>query len=470
MATPAEIHQEISNLLTETLDIPPKPGVQALVGWSDQKLSEICEVLYLPKGLKNQTAQKWALYNFYNYYFHGVLDQNSSPHQVIFPILSIMKYDQLDVRGNPMYFFPERKFREEGFFSVSKPTNQTIPTLNSPDKYTLSKYELPTLPTAQESDELLKLYLGVQDQDAKIFYQSVSGMIAKYGTDDNRDQDIKIMRLTEFLALLLFRGIARNSIQLSRAVHKKLIKDHIHNLAGWPIANSYSPPCTSCINGCSTDLDKGNQHASRMFALILNEWQLAGSEMKEGKGLISRIQATILTHTAGNGLGLINMMFICNEILGVTIRILMENSLNSNTSAAWKLIASFVAKYLNKNSIEKTYLWARLINDGYFIEYSAKNHPYLAGVFAGIIDSQQTIGTAKEAEWFKLKRINAEAGYRWGTALVTKISTSEVTPYTEASRAVANLIGQAPVVKPKALVREEEIDPLMGIDIINSDS
>jgi len=242
--------------------------------------------------------------------------------------------------------------------------------------------------------------------------------------------------------LLLFRGICKNAIQLAKEVNDKLIENHIHKLVKWPVANGYGPPCQTCIIGCATDLDKGNRHSSQMFALLLKQWK---DTIKDeiisclNHGLMARIREALFMPTAGNGLGLIMLMHTATEELGLlSYKSLAEYTMTKKSSHSWLLLSKFICRYLQPTEIP-TYQWARLVNDGYFTEFTAKSHPYLAGMFAGIIDSfphviastydydwhdwRQTLPChlIKDSAWFKLKRLPAENGYRWGRAVAMKV-------------------------------------------------
>ncbi|AYW51539.1 nucleoprotein [Lasius neglectus virus 2] len=450
---------EVKAAIAESHKVPPRPGVTLLTGWSDSVLDERASNIKIPKCVQALTSHPHILSQFFNFYFNGKLPEDHTPHQVIYPVLSNLG---CEIGALPSYFFPPEMLSETGFYSPP-PYTGPKPDFQAPITKTSVPYTLPPGLNPTQERLLKDLYLETTSHDQDVFVKAITKLYNGYNTSLMTKENRDLMNLAGFLALLLFRGISKDATQLARGVNKKLIKEHIHNLAGWLTGNGYSPPCKLCIDLCASDLDKGNSHSGKMMTLLLKRWKDTEEEDRQSRGLIPQIQATILTHTAGNGLGLVILMYVAVDILGLTIESLVDHTMTEMSKMSWKSLAVFVQTYLDPKKPEKTYLWARLINDGYFADFSARSHPYLAGIFAGIIDSQQIVGTIREAAWFKLKRFQAEQGYNLGKAVVAKMSKFVDRPLTQEGQDVFTYL-QIPM-EPLSSVSPPETgeDPFAGV-------
>ncbi|XP_028045706.1 uncharacterized protein LOC105834794 isoform X1 [Monomorium pharaonis] len=384
------LEEEFTQLLSGTLDRIPKPcGVIPLTGWNDEKLKKIADSVKLPESVQTMITHPGLLYNFYNFYFNGVLPNGANSRQVVYPIIGLLIKDTPDMAYN--YFFPQEVYGKSSFFS------------------------LPELPK-----DTSKLFIPADCVET--FGKKIQQLIRDYDVKSMSTENRTLLKLSGFLALLLFRGIAKDAPQLQRGVSKKLIKTHIHDLAEWPLIYDYAPPCKICVDYCALDLDKENGHSGMMMALILHYWKEASLDQKLSKRLVLSIEAALLTHIAGYGLGLVTLFNDALDILKINAEDLMNYTLTTKSTESWKILSKFLKDYCHECCPQKTYLWARLINIGYFTEMAVRYHPYLAGMFAGIIDSQQTTGSIKKAKWFQEKKFEANQGYEWGKAVVRKIS------------------------------------------------
>lgn len=420
-----------------------------LSDWSDSKLDELVANIKVPDSIKSLVSHKSMLYQFYDFYFNGVLPHDSSPHQLIYPFICLLKYDDRDERS---YFIKDKHFAKTGFFKTAAPT---VPSLFF--THAIAPYDIPA--RNRESRKIQNLYLSVTREEQKRFFTVIKHLIVNYSGNESSKNNKSILRVTGFLSLLLFRGISKDSTQLAREVNKKLTKDYIHKLTSWPLANGYSPPCKTCVEYCALDLNKRNSHSNSMMALILSHWKDAPAEQIQTKTLIQKV---LLTHTAGNGLGLVTLMNEATDILGISIQKLMKYTLTEGSIESWQLLAEFICQFLHKQQPEKTYMWARLINDRYFKQFAARSHPYLAGMFAGVIDSQQTIGSIKQAAWFQSNKFQAECGYLWGTALVQLSRTKDISIPIE-EEGVMTILNSA--LQFSRLRQKEERDPLAGLNL-----
>lgn len=462
MAIPP-IAQEIIRDLQDIQETPPRPGVITLSDWSDQKLEDLSILIKVSNAVKNLNSYKSFLYHFYNFYFNGIIPMGGSPHNIIYPFLSSLSYG---VGAESNYYISNEFFDRTGFFNLP-PLLQEIPIIVD-SRVAAAGQHIPQTLVAEQRQELERLYLTQEDPDKALFLNSINHLIRSFDSQNMTMGNISILKLTGFLALLLFRGISKDAIQLARGVNKKLIKEHIHNLAGWPIANSYYPPCKTCVDNCSIDFNKGNAHANKMMTLLLVAWKRANETQSETYGLQPQVQAALLTHTAGNGLGLIMMLYNSCESLGVTISTLMKHTLTEQSSASWRVLSSFLKKYLDKDHPQRTYMWARLISDGYFTEFAARAHPYLAGMFAGIIGSTQTIGSIKEAAWFVQKQHQAELGFAWGKAVVAKLAQTVDVPILAEGVEVSSFVERVrPGLAEQPLFDDFQVDPFEGVPIEN---
>lgn len=112
------------------------------------------------------------------------------------------------------------------------------------------------------------------------------------------------------------------------------------------------------------------------------------------------LSAAVLTHTARNGLGMIQLL---EQVTLETKRgwqDIMKLTYLDITKPYWETIVKFFITYLKEDNPQHGYNWARIINDGYLRDLSPKEMLPLVDV----IESKQGMGIW-QAEWAKGQEI-----------------------------------------------------------------
>lgn len=175
-------------------------------------------------------------------------------------------------------------------------------------------------------------------------------------------------------------------------------RNNLTNLAGWEGSKPYTPPCAVALDLCAVGLIKGQARIGTMFAHIV--WKFRTSMMPETSSAdtSSTLAASVLTHSARNGLGIINLVDSVGEQLRLGWGKIAEKSYYNVTQASWEIIRDFYETYLTKNALRICYSWARIIDHGYLRGLATKEHLALAVILAEVQSRQQGAGVW-DAQW-----------------------------------------------------------------------
>nr|XP_034190460.1 uncharacterized protein LOC117608863 isoform X1 [Osmia lignaria]XP_034190461.1 uncharacterized protein LOC117608863 isoform X2 [Osmia lignaria]XP_034190462.1 uncharacterized protein LOC117608863 isoform X2 [Osmia lignaria] len=309
------------------VSVPIRPGAPTALEWRDSDLATICDKLTFPERVRTTASMKSCLIRFYNFYFYGRLPNHSSPHQIIFPILCYLPLDfRMETGIN--FFFPDNLIGPNSFFALPTGDEATLELEDA--EFTPSIYIVEDLPDPTRRDDIARLFVTLETPQIKAFKKEITRLVNKFDPDNYTLDDMKILRLSSYLALLLCRSFAKDSKQMSRAMSKKAVLEHLTKLVAWPVGDGYAPPCKVCIDSSVQGLDKGLKHSQDMMALILHTW--IKHMVAKHCPISSVLQAGMLTHLAGNGMGLIILMMGACETLGCTYGALLDNTMTVKTN------------------------------------------------------------------------------------------------------------------------------------------
>lgn len=376
-------------LLTEL----PKSTAPRIEGWSDELLLNLREQYRFSPDAINRASRKRVYIRFYDFYFHGLVDDKDNSVAIVADAVAMSE----TLKG-PIWF-------------RAPTTGEFFHELNTSDRKGLSIQEVSPVPqvvflsptiTSAQRQAYQALLVPYEDRNAKEFKAIVTKILQDYESEKAASRmEKRLQRLTGFLALTLWRAAIKNKDQLGNAFLKNQYRINLSTLADWPNELAFSPPCEECISTCTGSLIKGTVGASAMFTILASEYVNSRKPEYPDQYVAGYLSASVLTHTARNGLGILQMMEQACLITRKKWTELYELSYLNLTATSWKTIKLFFDTYLRKDKIQFGFNWARIINDGYLRDYSPKEMLFLAGIFAGIIEQSQGPGIW-EAEWAKL--------------------------------------------------------------------
>ncbi|KOC64414.1 hypothetical protein WH47_01582 [Habropoda laboriosa] len=171
-------------------------------------------------------------------------------------------------------------------------------------------------------------------------------------SDRATHEEVLLWRLAASLALTLYRFATKNIAQMSNTFRNTRYRSNLVSLAGWLKNKPFSPPCDQCLIVCERALRKGLPTTSDMFTLLSVVFVHAKNADYENASAGEYLAASVLTYTAGNGIGIIQMMEqVCvitnlkREDLSKRMYFLL------NTKASWDKIDSFFSQQAPSNGV-----------------------------------------------------------------------------------------------------------------------
>lgn len=208
-------------------------------------------------------------------------------------------------------------------------------------------------------------------------------------------QMIHVFRVFNFIALTMLRRMSKTIPQMTTTFIKTQYKANIATLIPGRVSPLYAPPTKSCIERLNS-ISKTDPCFSTMIAKIVVIWSFH-LETDQNVGAI--LGATILTHTAWNGMGILHTIFeLCNHYT-IRWKSIMRETLVSNTMESWKLIFDFCCRHQIKGKETRSIPWARLIDDAYFMGMSISKHITLASLLIESIKLSQGDDGILESKW-----------------------------------------------------------------------
>ncbi|PZC70858.1 hypothetical protein B5X24_HaOG214763 [Helicoverpa armigera] len=80
----------------------------------------------------------------------------------------------------------------------------------------------------------------------------------------------------------------------------------------------------------------------------------------------------------------------------------------NSTAASWHRLLHFMKTHLRKDAMQMAYPWARIIDDTYLMEFSAKQNFHLCAILAGILEIAQGNAGVWEANWVSTRLAEVE--------------------------------------------------------------
>lgn len=377
------------------MEIPKLNAPRRLTGWSDAMLAEKRSKLRFPLEVFDNTSLPLILTRFYHFYFRGV---RKSDHDNIAAIV----FDAVAIARTSQGMIWRAESSSLKTFYVANTSKDTKLTITEPGALIRPKRPIPL--TAIQSDAAKTRYLKhatqYTDQNVTEFLTIVTDRIRTFdATKALTPEFSQFLQTTSFLALTLLRAATNNETQLTNAFLKKQYRANLATLAGWSTDWAFVPPCADCIRVCVIALGKSIKTTSDMFVMLVHEYVLSKSKTYENTAVSDYLSAAVLTHTAMNGLGILQLMDHACTATGRRWTELHRLSCDDKvTYEDWKKIKEFYETYVLANPIQFGYNWARIIDDGYLTGYSPKDMLPLAGIFAGIIEKKEGPGIW-EAGW-----------------------------------------------------------------------
>lgn len=356
----------------DILDFIPKLCSRYLVGWNDSKLAELRVGIAFPNSAYTRTNLKRILTRFYDLYFTGTIRPGDFLTSTVFDVIALAQTEDGSI-------WNANDAQEIGWYPI-----------NTSDSSDLSVGGIGGIPRA----EVLR-----ERRRSEGFQGFVKNQIAGIDLTNEASQNEKaFLRITSFLALTLCRAATKKKAQLRNSFLNPQYKADLKSVALWPVDIPYAPPCTACLGLCEMDLRKGLSTTSKLFIVLAHEYVQSKKVEYKNKCVTTFLSLSVLTNTAKNGIGIIDMIEQVCAILSLDWRKLKENSLVSNTEGSWKMIEKFFMEHVEKE--EYGYNWARIIDDGYLRGLSQKDNMRLATIFGAVLEKVQGDGIWR-AEWAK---------------------------------------------------------------------
>ncbi|KAK2583949.1 hypothetical protein KPH14_001208 [Odynerus spinipes] len=430
-------YKDLVELSHGTHGIPPKTTSVPLGWWGESCLDNLIGLKTLPTTWKNPATQKSMVHSFWYFVFSGTTSGSKPVHEIVAPMIFIArkKTDIADGIGYE-YIFPDAFWGDTHpiYPNASSTTHLSsiIPELKGEGLEGVD-FELPK--TAVSRPEILGQYIDTsfrESRNVKVLKEQIMTILHRWGNAEAISREVfELINFSSFIATTLFRGICKDEAQLARGFNKKQFMANVYSLTGWSTGNAYAPPCKLCISKACVGLEKSQPYSPIILAMILKLWKLLNDPHHSDKRHLAMINAALLTHVAFNGLRTVVAMYATCEILGLTWYALADWTFISSTAATWQELAKFQNKYNRLDGPVSTHPWSRLINDGYFSDFAARNHPILNAVFAGVINVAQTGGDVKEAAWYKARSQIVEPYFNRGKVLYSLLSQATDEPHTE---------------------------------------
>lgn len=368
----------------------PKPTAPNLEGWSDAHLKLLRTPLSFPAHTYLRTSLPLILTRFYHLYFSGTIDDADNVSAVVLDVIALSETDSGRIWDTPAE-------GARGFYK------QNMSELPIPDSFTVSALPQVQVPAGKLTPEALVNYKSLVDTYTTDNQTNFSRLVADriraiQVTGGASSAESRFLMLSSFLALTLYRSATRSRIQMSNAFHKVQYKGNLSAVAMWPAGHAWSPPCESCLSLCEQELKKGVKTTSHIFTILAHEFVKTQDPSYPNTEAQAFLAASVLTHTARNGLGLIAMVDLASEITRTSWQTLLRKTYFNVTAESWKTVAKFFSSYCVIDQNEYGYNWARVIDHGYLRRLSPKENQFLATLLAAIIEKAQGDGVW-DAEW-----------------------------------------------------------------------
>nr|UHR49750.1 MAG: hypothetical protein [Hangzhou rhabdovirus 1] len=385
-------------------------------GWSDEFLLEEDSKYKWPKYAKDRGNRRTVLGRFLDFYLTGQIAVGNSVVTTVADVACL-----IGIGVNPVWESAE--FEEQSFLAVNKsvwrgPPQAIVPGSYKPDLSGIDETK------REEYERALKVY---QNDDLENFKKFSYDIIMRIDpSKEATEEEVFVTNMLAFLALTLFRASVKSTAQMGNAFLKETYYKNLVTLTEAPDNFQFAPPHDRATEMCVTHLEKTKTNVSKVFIKLAGKYTaLAKSAVPETQRL-SWLSASVLTHTARNGLGLIQLIEQACLALETDWVRLMEKSTFSISITAWDQVAGYLIAFFGNQQTQYGYNWARIIDDGYLRGMSPKEHPAFGIMLLSILECFQGPGVWN-SEWSKVKKIHHAASIKLGKKIVEKFRTSLTT-------------------------------------------
>ncbi|QWT43292.1 putative nucleocapsid protein [Alphahymrhavirus distinguendus] len=441
----------LAGLEANTVQIIDKATAPRKEGFSDQLVTTLAETILFPA--HNRVTLKAILIRFYRLYGWGQVEQGDKVVSIIMDAVSLSRAGDTDVwagRRGPQVFYTANTSAQTGI-PEGDPVGSATYTNPNPGMATAE---------IERYAELMQTYQADSQAAFMKHVREVLITMSPTGAASPNEQDL--CKLTGFLALTLLRFATKDVTQMRNAFNKQLYKTNLGTVAGWEAGKPFAPPCTLCLDLCLIGLNKTNPVVSKAFTVLSARFVECMNSQEASTEILGYISASVLTHTARNGLGLVQMLDQVSQITKMGWVQIMRNTYFNVTASAWTVIGQFFNSQLRTGSVQHAFNWARVIDHGFFRGLSPKEQPFLATIFGGVIAQVQGPGVW-QAEWVRSSGAGMEEARFLGLALFNN-SRPKLTALTGVESSL-QLAAQARGLQAAAASHQSEIDEAEGIDI-----
>ncbi|UDL13989.1 MAG: hypothetical protein [Xiangshan rhabdo-like virus 3] len=379
----AHLQNKLLSIEGTTKDII-KPTAPRLEGWNDGVLHQLRADISFPPTVYNRALLPTILRRFYRFYLTGIIPENDTIQATVYDVVALAETDRAPIwRANDNV--------EAGFY----PPNES----ECADLYQLAMGAIPELVylnenwTQNQREEYQALMAQYEQASSLRFRDHVEATIMEIDVNRGASKAEKeLVRLSGFLAMTLLRFATKNVTQMGNAFLKRQYGANLSAIAGWPAGRAFSPPCVTCLDVCERGLQKGQYHTSKIFIMLAYEFTIASLPGYANPSALGYICASVLTHTARNGLGMIQMLEAVTLITRKNWQTLLDMTYCSATSRSWDYIMDFFSSQQKLDNLQYSFNWARIIEHGYFRGLSPKENVFLATLFASVIEVIQGPG------------------------------------------------------------------------------
>lgn len=454
-------------------------------GWSLDACKAIASKWKIPSDLTSATQQREIVIRFLNFYCHGNYTEQYPVQDVILAAAHLIYKDEavaaVDLVWSNEYYTAnndETAFNIAGRKAIISDNKEAqansiavdrLEDLGDTHKILFTIEDAPEQPkevrvecnldalVKKAKSQLRKQVSGGLMEFAKICNDILASSSAESGL--NRMQ-IELFRVVNFLALVMLRRVVKTDQQMITGFSKKSLIQNIITLIGGPAANKVVPPCDTCLTTLGLSINKGNKYVRSTFAKIIYFFWV---ENQSDKNLTGILGASVLTHTAWNGLGILDMLLftVCDKYK-VTWRLIMNLSCITHTVTTWSDICLFLIKYQTKGNRDLSVPWARLVDDAYFSNYSISRHAILASILIESLIATQGDRGALDAVWATQNRHHLDY-YREASEWLRDEISGHNTPAEAAMKESIPLLAR---LRPRQTVRaaaeetvSEDVDP-----------
>lgn len=253
---------------------------------------------------------------------------------------------------------------------------------------------------------------------------SFSEKVTRMLQDD--DLSASIRALLSFHALISLRVSIKTITSVKRALDERcvgLAKNLFSNLK----INENPPPMSErFLEAIKSSFDKGSDEGVRMFRMILCLYR----DKQESRDICSILEAGVLRHTQGNGLGIITLLFNAAGQYQKTVAQMTQFLVSNHTLESVNRIKRFAELYLYKQSKEVTWWWCRIVDDSQWTSLKISNNAVVSARLASLL-IEHNPEIFINVELSKLSEVLKRQGAKWAMAFKKELELemqSEVGP------------------------------------------